>query len=1001
MTSKQPILSSFTPHFFFYSLVIFLTFTSKLASYANNETDHQSLLKIKLTITQDPFGALTSWNDSLHFCDWTYVTCGKRHRRVTHVVLNSQGLEGSLSPHVGNLSFLRELSLFNNSFQGPVPHEISRLSRLRVLDLGLNKFNEVIPTNMSDCTSLETLDISYNELVGNIPLEISFLSKLTYLSLTNNKLTGGIPSLLGNITSIEGFYVNINPLGGSIPDTLGNWKSLKQIYLGTCNLSGAIPYSLYNLSIVTHFSLANNQLTGSLPPAIGAMLPHLVFFQLRDNLLTMRFPSSISNCSRLRYLDMRNNMFSGKLIIDFAKLREIYFINLGGNLFGSKDADEMKFIDSLNNCTMLDTLALSYCKFQGVLPISIGNLSHQLNYLYLHENQLHGNLPSSIGNLVGLEMLSLGYNQFTGSIPISIGYLQNLEKLGIFNNQLSGKIPDSVGNLSLLIILALSSNMLEGVIPSSLGNCQRLLELYLNDNKLNGEIPAQVFQLSSLSIKLDLSQNNLSGSLPIEVGDLNMLIDLDLSDNNLSSKIPSSLGGCTSLSRLSLKGNLFQGMIPPSLNSLKALMWLDISRNNLSGQVPFFLERLQYLNLSYNDFEGRIPTTGVFANASAFSGLGNSGLCGDSIRLGLPICKETKNHRMRFPLSVIIILSASTLFIIICLVYVWCKKKNKSEPSQPSADSRFLKVSYIQLFKATDGFSEANLIGHGGFGFVYKGILGNNDDRFVAIKVLRLQNQEAKRSFMRECEAWRNIRHRNILKMITSCSSVDFQGNNFKALVYEFMPNGSLHDLLHSSENISGLSLPQIISILIDVASALDYIHNHCLPPVVHGDLKPSNILLDDDMVAHVGDFGLARFLGTTSHQNNSTGIRGTIGYAAPEYGLGSEMTCTGDIYSFGILVLEVMTGKKPTNDIFNEGLNIHKFASMALQDRVTNVINVSILNVYKEQNKEANAKKIEECLASTINTGVSCSMESPQQRMDIKKVIHELQHILDTLRNV
>ncbi|KAL8241355.1 hypothetical protein R6Q59_014710 [Mikania micrantha] len=326
-----------------------------------------------------------------------------------------------------------------------------------------------------------------------------------------------------------------------------------------------------------------------------------------------------------------------------------------------------------------------------------------------------------------------------------------------------------------------------------------------------------------------------------------------------------------------------------------------------------------------------------------------------------------------------------------------------------SKSEGFITVTYSQLLKATNGFSESNLIGKGGFSSVYKGTLYEDDDTFVAIKVLHLQIQGAQRSFMRECEAWRNIRHRNLLKIITSCSSVDFQGNPFKALVYEFMPNGSLHDWLHLSESTSRLSLLQIMNIFMDIAYALDYIHNHSLPTLVHGDLKPSNVLLDDDMVAHVGDFGLARFLGTTSFQNNSTGIRGTIGYVAPEYGLGSEMSSGGDVYSFGILVLEGITGKNPTDDIFNEDLCLHKFASMALQDNtVTDIIDVNLINEYqeakvvKELKEEANMKTIiEECVVSIVKIGVSCSMDSPAQRMDIENVVHELQDILNTLQNI
>ncbi|KAL8241343.1 hypothetical protein R6Q59_014698 [Mikania micrantha] len=175
---------------------------------SGNETDHEALMKIRSMITQDPYGTLNSWNNSLHFCNWIGVTCGKRHKRVTYLQLNSYGLEGSLSPHVGNLSFLRGLFLYNNSFQGTIPDEIGRLFRLRSLALKLNKFNGVIPANISSgCSNLELLDLSYNELVGSIPKETSLLFKLTFVSLSNNNLVGGISPSLGNISSIKVFSV--------------------------------------------------------------------------------------------------------------------------------------------------------------------------------------------------------------------------------------------------------------------------------------------------------------------------------------------------------------------------------------------------------------------------------------------------------------------------------------------------------------------------------------------------------------------------------------------------------------------------------------------------------------------------------------------------------------------------------------------------------------------------------------------------------------------------
>ncbi|GJV96786.1 kinase-like domain-containing protein [Tanacetum coccineum] len=1002
---KATICLSSSSHitFLFYCLAIIrLTSAIVSASYSSNETDYHALLSFKSKITQDPYQVLTSWNLSYHFCEWSGISCGKRHKRVTALRLDSHGFEGSLSPYVGNLSFLRELSLSNNSFQGTIPHKIGRLSRLRLLYLHANKFSGVIPTNLSGCSNLEEVWLAGNKLAGSIPKEMSLLWKLASFVIEDNNLTGGIPPFLGNITSMEMFSAKGNPLGGSIPDTLGRWKSLTRFYCGGCNLYGSIPHSIFNLSLLVNFSLPDNHLTGSLPTEMGNQLPNLEFLQLRDNEINGVLPPSISNCSKLYYLEMGNNRFSGKLNIDFSLLRDINIIRLHYNNFhGLGEADDMRFVDSLKNCTKLVRLSLLNCNLIGVLPISIGNLSHQLIYLNLGNNKLFGSLPSSIGSLVGLTLLNLGRNQFKGKIPTTIGKLQKLQVLGLHSNQFSGPIPNAIGSLSLLTKVYLYSNELEGHIPLSLGKCKELNRLELAENRLGGNIPKQLLQLPSLTITLNLSHNHLSGSVPSEIKDLKGLSGLDLSYNNLSGNITSSLGECSSLTLLILGGNMFQGVIPSSFSSLGGLEVLDISQNNLSGKIPQFLDKwksLEYLNLSFNDFEGEVPAVGVFANASAFSVVGNNRLCGGLDTLELPKCKETGSKKKRFPFFILFIVTAPTLLIVLCCVYLFCKKKRNSQPSQSLGSERFMKVSYSQLLKATDGFSVANLIGEGGFSSVYKGILNDDDDKFVAIKVLHLQNRGAHKSFLAECKAWRNIRHRNLLKIITSCSSVDFQGNDFKALVYEFMPKGSLHDWLHSSSNTSKLNLLQRINILKDIATALDYLHNRCQTTIVHGDLKPSNILLDDDMVAHVGDFGLARILDAGLNQNSSTGVKGTIGYAPREYGLGSEMTSSGDVYSFGILLLEVMTGKRPTDDMFKEGLCLHKFAYMSLPDHVIDVIDDDAIVL---QSTEANAKKVEECLVATIKIGVSCSVDSPAERMKIEITVSELQRILDVLQNI
>ncbi|KAL8119732.1 hypothetical protein AgCh_017001 [Apium graveolens] len=319
------------------------------------------------------------------------------------------------------------------------------------------------------------------------------------------------------------------------------------------------------------------------------------------------------------------------------------------------------------------------------------------------------------------------------------------------------------------------------------------------------------------------------------------------------------------------------------------------------------------------------------------------------------------------------------------------------------------------LLKATDGFSSEKLVGKGSSGHVYKGVL-DVFETVVAVKVLNLQSREASKSFMNECEALRSVRHRNLLKIVASCSSIDFQGNDFKAIVYHFMPNGSLESWLHSrsgSENEESelsrrLSLLHRINIAIDVACALDYLHHRCENPIIHCDLKPSNILLDEDMIAHVGDFGLAKLFNPNQkdgNQSSSLGLRGTTGYAAPEYGVGSELSTHGDVYSFGIFLLEMLTGKRPTDNMFVEGRNLHNFASMALPGQVRDIVDPFVLQnneetrqLAQENNRQSAHAKVTECLASIIKIGIACSVEAPHTRMNITNAYTELNLVKKTL---
>ncbi|KAG2663688.1 hypothetical protein I3843_16G046000 [Carya illinoinensis] len=995
---------------------------------AGNETDRLTLLDFKAKITHDPLGFLSSWNDSIHFCSWQGVTCGRKHHdRVTKLDVRSQNLGGSISPQVGNLSFLRALILLNNSFIHIIPLEVGRLSKLRRLALSNNSIGGQIPRNISGCTNLISIEVHYNKLFGEIPAELSTLPKLLHLSLYNNNLTGSIPPSFGNLSSLKILDAVYNNLGGSIPESFGQLTKFIFLSLGSNRFVGIVPPSIFNLSSITVFDVGDNKLHGSLPWDMGITLPNLQHFFISTNQFSGSIPVSIANASYLYDLYMNSNKLTGK-VPSVGMLYRLEMFSIHSNLFGHGGGNGLSFLCSLTNATDLKALSIDNNNLCGVLPNCISNFSTTLSVLAVGQNRISGSIPRGIGNLINLEWIDIGMNTISGNIPSEISYLGKLRILGLFANNLSGNIPPSLGNLTLLIKLYSGMNNLHGAIPPSLAKFQNLLELDLSRNKLSGVIPPQVMGLISFSlIDVDLSANQFTGFLPTEIGNSKNLESLDISENKLFGEIPASLGGCVKLEVLRMRKNFFQGPIPSSLESLRGIELLDLSNNNFSGEIPKFLERLnflQQLDLSYNHFEGGVPTRGVFSNASATSVKGNGELCGGIAEFQLPKCKFEKSqraHKLTLTLKLIISLLAALLgitLVLLCLLFS-LRKKRKENPSRNSENS-LLNVSYQSLLKATNGFSSANLIGVGSFGSVFEGIL-DQDSRTIAVKVLNLLRHGASKSFIAECEALRNIRHRNLVKVLSACSSVDFQGHDFKALVYEFMVNGNLDEWLHPNpktnddealEKPQSLSLLQRLNIAIDVANALEYLHHHCDKPIIHCDLKPGNVLLDEEMTAHVGDFGLARFLiehgqDCSTNQSSSIGVRGTVGYAPPEYGMANEVSTYGDVYSYGILLLEMFTGKRPTDDMFKDSFMLHEFVKAALPERLVDVTDPILLWEREDQYGETRtnetpnyqsqitiSSKIREGLSLILGIGVACSMEFPRERMNIKDVLKELHSI-------
>ncbi|XP_075100275.1 putative LRR receptor-like serine/threonine-protein kinase At3g47570 [Nicotiana tabacum] len=377
--------------------------------------------------------------------------------------------------------------------------------------------------------------------------------------------------------------------------------------------------------------------------------------------------------------------------------------------------------------------------------------------------------------------------------------------------------------------------------------------------------------------------------------------------------------------------------MPNTFNNLIVLEYLDLSSNVLIGMIPKSLELLRdlkYLNVSFNNLQGEVPKKGVFANLSYRFLMGNPRLCG-APDLHIPLCpaQGSRTTRKKSLILGTTVPAVSTFLILVALFFTWMIwSRKKHVKSKNGSDSSFRighqKISYYELLQATENFSQSNLLGSGSSGTVYKDKLSG--DNVFAIKVFDMQWQGALKFFDSECEILSNVRHRNLVKIVSTCSNMDFV-----AMVLEYMPNGSLDKRLYSDRNC--LSLVERLNIMIDVALAMEYLHHDYTVPIVHCDLKPANLLLDQDLIAHVADFGIAKMLAQEGNiaQSQDSG----------NYWLYCSRNLMG---GFHILMLSGKTARKEgVSDMFNKlkGAELHlALGFVLLLSAVTAVVSVAIV---------------------------------------------------------
>ncbi|PNT65914.1 hypothetical protein BRADI_3g04227v3 [Brachypodium distachyon] len=926
------------------ALVLLISLVSTTSSCT--EQEKSSLLQFLAGLSQD--GGLTaSWRNGTDCCEWEGITC-RQDRTVTNVFLASKGLEGHISQSLGTLAGLQYLNLSHNLLSGGLPLELVSSSSMTILDVSFNQLSGTLNklSSSNPARPLQVLNISSNLFAGEFPSTLwKTTENLVALNASNNSFTGSIPTdFCNSSSSFTVLELCFNKFSGTIPPGLGDCSRLRELRAGYNNLSGTLPDELFDATSLEYLSFPNNDLHGAIHDSI-CQLKKLKELHLGNNNMSGELPSALSNCTNMITLDLKSNNFSGELTnVNFSSLPNIKTIDLYSNNFNGPIPESMYTCSNLNalrvSTNNLDgqlSPRISNLKYLTFLSLATNSFSNITNALYILKSSrnlatlligenFRGELMPDDDGIVGFENLKvfdIGGCQLTGKIPLWISRVTNMEMLLLSDNQLTGPMPGWINSLSHLFFMDVSNNSLTGEIPLTLMEMPMLksTENATHSDPRVFELPVygapalQYRVVTAFKTVLNLSYNNFTGVIPPQIGQLKVLAVLDLSFNKLSGKIPNSICNLTSLQVLDLSSNNLTGGIPAALNSLHFLSAFNISNNNIEGPIPY--------GSQFNTFQ-----------STSFDG--NPKLCGsmltqkcDSTSIPPTSRKRDKKAVLAIALSVffggIAILSLlGHLLVSISMKGFTAKHRRDNngdveESSFYSSSEQTLVVmrmpqgtgeenilKFADILRATNNFDKENIVGCGGYGSVYKAELP--DGSKLAIKKLNGEMCLMEREFTAEVDALSMAQHENLVPLWGYC----IQGNS-RFLIYSYMENGSLDDWLHNRDDDAStfLDWPTRLKIARGASLGLSYIHDVCNPQIVHRDIKSSNILLDKEFKAYVADFGLARLI-LPNKTHVTTEMVGTMGYIPPEYGQAWIATLRGDMYSFGVLLLELLTGRRP-----------------------------------------------------------------------------------------
>ncbi|KAG6525818.1 LRR receptor-like serine/threonine-protein kinase RPK2 [Zingiber officinale] len=907
--------------------------------------------------------------------------------------LSGNKVNGTFPKFLGGFSKLRELYLSFNRLGGPIPDELGYGCRsLQILDLSGNSFRESIRSNLANCTELRVLMLFSNLLVGFIPPDLGRLKKLQVLDVSRNSLSGFVPAELGNCLELS-VIVLLNQYDPMLDEEVSSSVDFDEF---NC-FQGRLVENITALPRLRVLWAPRATFEGMIPSNWG-ICENLEVVNLGQNLFQGRIPQAFTQCKKLRFLNLSSNSLTGWLNVELpVQCMDVFDVS-GNQLSGS--IPRFAYTECPSSNITPDDLSFAYISFfaynsfkglqrpfyelggeftiyhnfannnfTGILsslPLANGRFQNNTIYVFLaNRNHLFGSLNAIIlekCSRVSHLLIDLSNNMISGRFTSEVvETCQSLVVLDVASNQISGTIPANFGLLSNLICLNLSWNQLQGEIPASITQLKSLKYLSLAGNNFSGHIPPDIIKLHSLQV-LDLSSNSLAGYIPTVFVKMRNLTSLLLNNNKLSGSIPSAFAYFASLSKFNVSFNNLSGSWPLNASTVRCD---SVFGNPLLRSCPAYSLSVPSYDMQASNQSRQLYMESESASSSSASSGGNSF---SSIEIA----------------SIASAAAIVSVLLVLIGLYIYTRKcapgiRSSIRSSGRKEVSVFVEIgvplTYESVARATGGFNASNCIGSGGFGATYKAEI--SPGVLVAIKRLAVGRFQGVQQFHAEIKTLGRLRHSNLVMLIGYHLS-----DSEMFLIYNYLSGGNLERFIQERSR-RPVNWRMLHKIALDIACALNYLHDQCVPRILHRDVKPSNILLDNEYNAYLSDFGLARLLGN-SETHATTGVAGTFGYVAPEYAMTCRVSDKADVYSYGVVLLELISDKKaldPSFSPYGNGFNIVTWASMLLQKgRAREFFTEGLWDVAPHDD-----------LVETLHLGVKCTVDSLSIRPSMKQVVQRL----------